>query len=108
MISDYPNLWLLMGPNSVTGHSSVLYNTECTVNMMIELLKPVFSKLAHSTSDDDKPAPTVEVTAKAEDEWYGLMRAEMETKVWEADADLVSCSVSATCIVSRAEFPPSI
>lgn len=76
--------------------------------MMIELLKPVFSKLAHSTSDDDKPAPTVEVTAKAEDEWYGLMRAEMETKVWEADADLVSCSVSATCIVSRAEFPPSI
>lgn len=31
MVSDFPNFWVLMGPNSVTGHSSALYNTECTV-----------------------------------------------------------------------------
>lgn len=31
MVASYPNFWILMGPNSVTGHSSALYNTECTV-----------------------------------------------------------------------------
>lgn len=90
MISDYPNLWLLMGPNSVTGHSSVLFNTECTVNMMLKLLEPVFEKLDTSSPS---PAPTVEVTMEAENEWYDSMRSAMEEKVWELGGpDLVTSS----------------
>ena len=45
MVASYPNFFLLMGPNSVTGHSSALFNTECTVDMMAQLLKPVVKQL---------------------------------------------------------------
>ncbi|GAA5902713.1 flavin-containing monooxygenase [Sporobolomyces salmoneus] len=50
MIASYPNFFILMGPNSVTGHSSVLFNTECTVDMMINLLRPVFTALSTSST----------------------------------------------------------
>ncbi|GAA5998391.1 hypothetical protein JCM5350_008360 [Sporobolomyces pararoseus] len=50
MVSSYPNFWMLMGPNSVTGHSSVLFNSECTIEMMIKLLRPVFHSIAKQES----------------------------------------------------------
>ncbi|BGO94276.1 hypothetical protein NBRC10512_002724 [Rhodotorula toruloides] len=80
MVASFPNFWILMGPNSVTGHSSALYNTECTVDMMIKLLKPVVASIKKGATS---PAPSVEVTQKAEDEWFAEMRAEMDKKVFE-------------------------
>lgn len=89
MVASYPNSWLLMGPNSVTGHSSALFNTECTVEMMANLLKPVVKALKAAPTACGVPAPTVEVTQAAEDEWYAAMRAEMSKKVWEMDGGIV-------------------
>ncbi|TNY22852.1 hypothetical protein DMC30DRAFT_414727 [Rhodotorula diobovata] len=88
MVASYPNSWLLMGPNSVTGHSSALFNTECTVEMMANLLKPVVKALKAAPTACGVPAPTVEVTQAAEDEWYAAMRAEMSKKVWEMDGGI--------------------
>ncbi|GAA5990034.1 hypothetical protein JCM11641_001481 [Rhodosporidiobolus odoratus] len=85
MIASYPNFFILMGPNSVTGHSSALFNTECTVEMMIQLLKPVFVSLRAPSAES---APFLEVTQEAEDEWYAAMREEMEKKVWEQDGGI--------------------
>ncbi|GAA5937635.1 flavin-containing monooxygenase [Sporobolomyces koalae] len=53
MVESFPNFFILMGPNSVTGHSSVLFNTECTVNMMVNLLNPVFKSLKRNPSTLD-------------------------------------------------------
>ncbi|BGP50661.1 hypothetical protein JCM10450v2_006580 [Rhodotorula kratochvilovae] len=86
MVASYPSFFLLMGPNSVTGHSSALFNTECTVEMMVKLLKPVVAAL--KSKNDSVPAPSVEVTQEAEDAWYQAMRAEMAKKVWEMDGGI--------------------
>lgn len=98
MVASYPNFFLLMGPNSVTGHSSALFNTECTVDMMAHLLKPVVKQLkARSGSSGEEregPAPSVEVTQAAEDEWYAKMRAQMAKMVWEVDGGIVRPSLS--------------
>ncbi|GAA6007211.1 hypothetical protein JCM10207_001547 [Rhodosporidiobolus poonsookiae] len=88
MVASYSNFFILMGPNSVTGHSSALFNTECTVEMLLKLLKPVVAALRADPKQGGKPAPTVEVTQEAEDEWYRAMRAEMEKKVWEMDGGI--------------------
>ncbi|GAA6036544.1 hypothetical protein JCM8097_003561 [Rhodosporidiobolus ruineniae] len=88
MVAGYPNFFILMGPNSVTGHSSVLWNTESTVLLLLALLKPVFAALSTNKPADVGPAPTVEVTQEAEDGWYGRMRAEMGKRVWEMDGGI--------------------
>ncbi|GAA5866271.1 hypothetical protein JCM1840_004062 [Sporobolomyces johnsonii] len=88
MVASYPSFFMLMGPNSVTGHSSALFNTECTVDMICALLKPVLSSLASTAIEPPVPAPTVEVTQEAEDEWYARMREEMGKKIWEDDGGI--------------------
>ncbi|GJN93403.1 hypothetical protein Rhopal_006458-T1 [Rhodotorula paludigena] len=88
MVATYPNFFLLMGPNSVTGHSSVIINSERTVEMMVELVKPVLAALAKRDKDAEPPAPSVEVKQEVEDEWFARMRAEMEKKVWENDGGI--------------------
>lgn len=88
--SSFPSFAsLLMGPNSVTGHSSVLFNTECTVLLLLELLKPFAATLRSPAEAARVPAPTVEVTEEAEGTWYEGMRREMETRVWEKAGDIV-------------------
>ncbi|KPV73988.1 uncharacterized protein RHOBADRAFT_54566 [Rhodotorula graminis WP1] len=88
MVASYPNFWLLMGPNAITGHSSALFNTECTVDMMVHLLKPVVKQLKARSISSEGPAPSVEVIQQAEDEWYAKMRAQMAKMVWEMDGGI--------------------
>ncbi|KAF2636611.1 dimethylaniline monooxygenase [Massarina eburnea CBS 473.64] len=38
---QFPNWFTLYGPNTGSGHNSVIYQTECQVNFMCRLLKPV-------------------------------------------------------------------
>ncbi|GAA6063697.1 hypothetical protein JCM10212_000276 [Sporobolomyces blumeae] len=106
MVATYPNLFILMGPNSVTGHSSVLFNSECTVEMMVKLLRPVFEKLAQPAIEAATSSATVEVTQAAEDEWYSRMRTEMATKIWEANGG-ISWYVDAAHGKCTCSFPPS-
>lgn len=53
---------------------------------MIELLKPVVLSIQKGATS---PAPTVEVTQKAEDDWFKAMRAEMDRKVFEKAGKMV-------------------
>lgn len=54
--------------------------------MMIKLLKPVVASIKKGATP---PAPSVEVTQKAEDEWFAEMRAEMDKKVFEKAGKMV-------------------
>ena len=45
MVPEFPNFFILMGPNTVTGHLSVIYTVECQINFTLRLLEPIFKSL---------------------------------------------------------------
>ncbi|KAK0663726.1 Baeyer-Villiger monooxygenase [Lasiodiplodia hormozganensis] len=45
MLSGFPNFFVLMGPNTVSGHLSVLYTTECQINFVNKLIAPILAAL---------------------------------------------------------------
>jgi hypothetical protein len=40
-VPGFPNMCLISGPNTVTGHNSVIYSTEVQVSYIMKLLRPV-------------------------------------------------------------------
>lgn len=48
-IPSFPNFFTLMGPNTVTGHLSVIYTVECQINFVLRLMGPVL-KSFHPSS----------------------------------------------------------
>ncbi|KAL5117696.1 hypothetical protein ACEQ8H_004444 [Pleosporales sp. CAS-2024a] len=79
VVPHFPNFFILMGPNTVTGHLSVIYTVECQINFTLRLLEPILQSLPsyrarHSlTPSLFLPAPmTVEVcpqAALADSQW---------------------------------------
>lgn len=45
-VSAAPNFFMMMGPNSVSGHLSVVYTSECQINYALRLMQPVMAALA--------------------------------------------------------------
>ncbi|KAM0786416.1 hypothetical protein ACM66B_001881 [Microbotryomycetes sp. NB124-2] len=83
MVQGFPNFFWLMGPNTTTGHSSVIFTTECQITMMLSLVKPVLSKV--SKLELQLPGPTVDVKPGAQRRFMNAVRAEMKKKVWEKE-----------------------
>ncbi|KXH41055.1 hypothetical protein CNYM01_04570, partial [Colletotrichum nymphaeae SA-01] len=46
-LSGFPNFFVLMGPNTLSGHLSVIYTTECQINFVIRVISPIL-KAMHS------------------------------------------------------------
>ncbi|KAF2477325.1 cyclohexanone 1,2-monooxygenase [Lindgomyces ingoldianus] len=44
-VPDFPNFFIMMGPNTVTGHLSVIYTVECQINFTLRLLSPILQTL---------------------------------------------------------------
>lgn len=40
-LSGFPNFFVLMGPNTLSGHLSVIYTTECQINFIIRVIRPI-------------------------------------------------------------------
>lgn len=80
-ISGFPNFFVMMGPNTATGHLSVIYTTECQVNFSLRLLRPILQEpsvfFASSSSAD-----TVAVTRTAERRDNDWIRRESARLVW--------------------------
>ncbi|KAK4047414.1 hypothetical protein OIV83_005461 [Microbotryomycetes sp. JL201] len=83
MVEGFPNYFWLMGPNTATGHSSVIFTSECQVTMMLKLVKPILNKI--SKVELQLPAPSIEVTHEAQQRYNEAVRNEMKKKVWEKD-----------------------
>ncbi|KKK26812.1 hypothetical protein ARAM_002373 [Aspergillus rambellii] len=49
-VSGFPNFFLLMGPNTVTGHNSAIYTAECQINFILKLLHPILTPLLSPSS----------------------------------------------------------
>lgn len=44
-LSGFPNFFMMMGPNTLSGHLSVIYTTECQINFAMRVIKPIMGAL---------------------------------------------------------------
>ncbi|KAI9372932.1 hypothetical protein BJX61DRAFT_410726 [Aspergillus egyptiacus] len=73
-VSGFPNFFMLIGPNTATGHTSVIFTAECQIEFTLKVLQPVLANLHAQPSLLSRLNPfsrslpdTVAVTAEAEE-----------------------------------------
>ncbi|KAL4753480.1 hypothetical protein BDW72DRAFT_190934 [Aspergillus terricola var. indicus] len=44
-VSRFPNMFILVGPNTATGHTSVLFTVECQIDFTLKVLDPILNSL---------------------------------------------------------------
>ena len=71
-VSGFPNMFLVAGPNTATGHTSVIIAAENTANLSLRVLKPVL----------DGRAKTVEPLKQAEDDWNDAVQEASQHRIW--------------------------
>ncbi|KZV71882.1 FAD/NAD-P-binding domain-containing protein [Peniophora sp. CONT] len=71
-VPDFPNFMLVQGPNTTTGHASVIFSEECQFNYAIQLFKPILRGELESV------APTDGATTRYND-W---LQARISSSVW--------------------------
>ena len=84
-ISGFPNFFVMMGPNAVTGHLSVIYTTECQINFTLRIIGPVLRALRASRSSLSPigfTADVVQVTPEAEKRDVDWVQEKAEKLVW--------------------------
>ncbi|KAL7802021.1 hypothetical protein V8C44DRAFT_346096 [Trichoderma aethiopicum] len=48
-LSGFPNFFIMMGPNTLSGHLSVIYTTECQINFALRIIRPVLNAMGTGT-----------------------------------------------------------
>ncbi|KAK4640693.1 hypothetical protein QC761_600450 [Podospora bellae-mahoneyi] len=74
-VGGFPNFFMLAGPNSVTGHTSVIIAIENAITLAMNVIKPILSK--------GSKVREVEVTPEAERQWVSNVQDELNNKtIW--------------------------
>ncbi|DAA79656.1 TPA_exp: putative Flavin-binding monooxygenase [Trichophyton benhamiae CBS 112371] len=86
-VSGFPNFFIMMGPNTATGHLSVIYTSECQINFAIRAIRPVMQSLYPSPLQAFNPfggksCDTVAVTPRAEQEDNSWVQSALKGFVW--------------------------
>lgn len=71
-VPGFPNLFMLMGPNTALGHNSVLLMIEAQINYIIDAIRAM----------DRKGWRRLEVTLEAQSRWNQLLNKTLITSVW--------------------------
>lgn len=50
-----PNFFMMMGPNSISGHLSVVYTSECQINFTLRVIEPIMAALARQQQSLNPP-----------------------------------------------------
>ncbi len=72
-LADFPNFFMIYGPNAGSGHTSALFSIECTVDMVLKLIKPLLIS---------QEADIIEVKFEAEMNWVRNTQAALTKRVW--------------------------
>ena len=72
-IPNFPNFFMVTGPNTGIGHTSAIFIIEAQMHYMMNSIQAVIKK-------DSK---SIEVTEKAEDDYTRMIHSEMEHTVWK-------------------------
>ena len=51
--SGFPNFFTILGPNTITGHTSTVYTAECSINYSLRIARVVLS--GHASSVEVRP-----------------------------------------------------
>jgi len=68
----FPNFFMMQGPNTTTGHTSVLFSEESQIPHILQLLAPVRSGVLTSVAPTDA----------ATDKYNDMLQARLENSVW--------------------------
>ncbi|KAI2812131.1 hypothetical protein CBS115989_10756 [Aspergillus niger] len=74
VMSGFPNFFMLMGPNSATGHTSALMAVENSVNYALRILKPILQGRVLA----------VEIKEEAEQTYIHEVQKALAKRVWNA------------------------
>ncbi|KND86419.1 Baeyer-Villiger monooxygenase [Tolypocladium ophioglossoides CBS 100239] len=84
-LCGFPNFFILMGPNTLSGHLSVIYTTECQINFLLRIIQPVMKSLRAKRSKLPSlwsPPDIVAVTAGAEAKDIAEVQEKASKLVW--------------------------
>lgn len=80
---DFPNFFLLWGPNSVTGHFSAMYTIESSVRFMCTVLRPIFLPgRTHVSPLERSKGRTVDVREEAQEKEDAMIRHQMRDLIY--------------------------
>ncbi|KAK2599994.1 hypothetical protein QQS21_005296 [Conoideocrella luteorostrata] len=71
-LNDFPNFFMMLGPNTATGHTSTVMAIENSINFALRIIKPVL----------DGEAKFAEVRRDAEERYSREMQAALQKSVW--------------------------
>ncbi|KJZ75731.1 hypothetical protein HIM_04888 [Hirsutella minnesotensis 3608] len=71
-LNEFPNFFMLLGPNTATGHQSTIMAIENAVNYSLRVIKPIL----------DGDATALEVKPEAEIEYSQKLQGAMQNTVW--------------------------
>ncbi|KAI0508443.1 putative monooxygenase [Xylaria bambusicola] len=87
-LSGFPNMFIMMGPNTASGHGSVTYTTECQINFTMRVIKPILNALKSQRSRYlhvfGKKADVVQVRSEAEQTDIDTVQEKAKKLVWSS------------------------
>ncbi|PHH63197.1 hypothetical protein CDD82_1925 [Ophiocordyceps australis] len=72
VMSDFPNFFMILGPNTATGHTSTILAIENSVNYALRIIKPIL----------DGDASVAQVKRQAEQRYSIEMQRDLQKTVW--------------------------
>ena len=70
--AGFPNLFMLVGPNTGLGHTSIILMIESQISYVMDALRTI----------DERGLATVEPRSEAQDAYNAALQAAMEGSVW--------------------------
>lgn len=73
-VAGFPNLFLLVGPNTGLGHNSIIFMIECQVDYIVQALKNL----------QDRGQPVLHLRADVQRDGYAVVQQKMKGTVWSS------------------------
>ncbi|KAJ8121489.1 hypothetical protein ONZ43_g2070 [Nemania bipapillata] len=86
-LSGFPNFFIMMGPNTASGHGSVTYTTECQINFTMRVIKPIMNALKAQRSSLPvlgAKADIIQVKPEAEQTDIDTVQEKVKKLVWSS------------------------
>ncbi|TGJ80712.1 hypothetical protein E0Z10_g8050 [Xylaria hypoxylon] len=84
-LSGFPNFFIMMGPNTASGHGSVTYITECQIGFTLRVIKPILKALKAQRSIlpvIGRKTDIVKLKPEAEDADINTIQERLKSLVW--------------------------
>ncbi|KAI1307127.1 putative monooxygenase [Xylaria venustula] len=84
-LSGFPNFFVMMGPNTASGHGNVTYTSECQIGFTLRVIKPILNALRAQRSSlpiVGQKTDVVKLKPKAEVADLDAVQQQLKDTVW--------------------------